>query len=46
MHINVDEIDEDARRFYERHGFRNVETGKDYRMLCHVQQLATSERAC
>lgn len=39
MHINVDEIDEDARRFYERHGFRNIEAGKDYRMLCHIQEL-------
>jgi GNAT superfamily N-acetyltransferase len=42
MHINVDEIDEDARRFYERHGFRNIEPGKDYRMLCYIQELSTS----
>ena len=39
MHINVDEIDEDTRRFYERHGFTNIEAGKDYRMLCYVQEL-------
>ena len=39
MHINVDEIDEDTRRFYERHGFSNIEAGKDYRMLCYVQEL-------
>jgi len=39
MHINVDEIDEDTRRFYERHGFSNIETGSDYRMLCYVQEL-------
>ncbi|WP_374969585.1 GNAT family N-acetyltransferase [Terrabacter sp. BE26] len=39
MHINVDEIDEDARRFYERHGFSNIEGGKDYRMLSYVQEL-------
>jgi len=39
MHINVDEIDEDTRRFYERHGFSNIEAGSDYRMLCYVQQL-------
>ncbi len=39
MHINVDEIDVDARRFYERHGFVNVEPGKDYRMLCYFREL-------
>ena len=36
MHINVDEVDTDTRRFYERHGFRNIEPGTDYRMLCYV----------
>ena len=36
MHINVDEVDLDTRRFYERHGFVNVEDGTDYRMLCYV----------
>ena len=36
MHINVDEIDEDTRRFYERHGFVNIEDGVDYRMLCYI----------
>ena len=36
MHINVDEVDVDTRRFYERHGFVNVEAGVDYRMLCYV----------
>jgi len=36
MHINVDEVDLDTRRFYERHGFVNVEAGVDYRMLCYV----------
>ncbi|WP_173922562.1 GNAT family N-acetyltransferase [Agromyces sp. Marseille-P2726] len=39
MHINVDEIDTDARRFYERHGFVNIESGHDYRMLLYVGQL-------
>lgn len=37
MHINVDEVDTDTRRFYERHGFTNVEA--DGRMLCYVQEL-------
>jgi GNAT superfamily N-acetyltransferase len=36
MHINVDEVDTDTRRFYERHGFLNIEAGADYRMLCYV----------
>ena len=36
MHINVDEVDVDTRRFYERHGFVNIEDGVDYRMLCYV----------
>ncbi len=36
MHINVDEVDADTRRFYERHGFVNVEAGTDWRMLCYV----------
>jgi len=39
MHINVDEVDTDARRFYERHGFVNVEPGRDYRMLLYVGDL-------
>lgn len=39
MHINVDEVDVDARRFYERHGFVNVEPGTDFRMLCYIQEL-------
>ncbi|MFF2494445.1 GNAT family N-acetyltransferase [Agromyces sp. NPDC058064] len=40
MHINVDEVDVDARRFYERHGFVNIEPGTDYRMLCYIRELA------
>jgi GNAT superfamily N-acetyltransferase len=36
VHINVDEVDADTRRFYERHGFVNVEEGTDYRMLCYI----------
>ncbi|GAA3659747.1 GNAT family N-acetyltransferase [Nocardioides ginsengisoli] len=39
MLINVDEIDTDTRRFYERHGFTNVEPGQDYRMLCYLREL-------
>ena len=38
LHINVDEVDTDARRFYERHGFVNIEPGADYRMLCYIGQ--------
>ncbi|GIM66423.1 N-acetyltransferase [Planomonospora venezuelensis] len=40
MHINVDEVDADTRRFYERHGFRNIEDGTDYRMLCYIGPTA------
>ena len=36
MHINVDEVDVDTRRFYERHGYVNIEAGEDYRMLCYI----------
>lgn len=39
MHINVDEVDTDTRRFYERHGFVNIEPGVDYRMLCYIREL-------
>ncbi|MGN6722657.1 MAG: GNAT family N-acetyltransferase [Marmoricola sp.] len=39
MHINVDEVDEAARRFYERHGFVNIEPGTDYRMLCYLREF-------
>jgi ribosomal protein S18 acetylase RimI-like enzyme len=39
MQINVDEVDADTRRFYERHGFYNVEPGEDYRMLCYIQEF-------
>jgi ADP-ribose pyrophosphatase YjhB (NUDIX family)/ribosomal protein S18 acetylase RimI-like enzyme len=41
IHINVDEIDTDTRRFYERHGFTNIEPGEDYRMLCYIRELDT-----
>lgn len=41
MLINVDEVDTDARRFYERHGFVNVEPGETYRMLCYLRVLPT-----
>ena len=40
MHINVDEIDTDTRRFYERHGFVNIEPGLDHRMLCYIGATA------
>lgn len=39
MHIGVDEIDTDTRRFYERHGFRNILPGTDYRMLFYEIDL-------
>jgi GNAT superfamily N-acetyltransferase len=39
LHINVDEDDTDTRRFYERHGFRNILPGSDYRMLFYEIEL-------
>lgn len=39
VQINVDEEDEGARRFYERHGFTNHEPGSAERMLCYIQDL-------
>jgi GNAT superfamily N-acetyltransferase len=39
LHINVDAIDTDTRRFYERHGFYNIEPGHDYPMLFYMQEL-------
>ncbi|UFU06163.1 GNAT family N-acetyltransferase [Ruania halotolerans] len=39
MHIGVDEVDTDTRRFYERHGFTNIEPGQDYRMLLYLQEF-------
>lgn len=39
MHINVDEVDADARRFYERHGFSNVAPDIDSRMLFYIRGL-------
>ncbi|WP_258062227.1 GNAT family N-acetyltransferase [Arthrobacter sp. B0490] len=39
MHIDVDEVDVDTRRFYERHGFLNIEPGEDYRMLCYIREF-------
>lgn len=39
VHVGVDEVDADARRFYERHGFSNLEAGTDYRMLLYRREL-------
>lgn len=39
MHVDVDEVDVDTRRFYERHGFLNIEPGADYRMLCYIREF-------
>lgn len=39
MHIGVDEIDTDTRRFYERHGFINIQPEEDCRMLMYLREL-------
>ncbi len=43
MHINVDEVDVDTRRFYERHGFTNIQPGADYRMLLYLGEFPAAE---
>ena len=37
--INVDEGDDDARRFYERHGFSNTEPGESERLLYYFRKV-------
>ena len=39
LEINVDGDDVDARRFYERHGYRNSETGSEEQLLYYFREL-------
>ena len=39
LEINVDGDDADARRFYERHGYRNSEPGNDEQLLYYFREL-------
>ncbi len=39
MHVNVDAVDTDTRRFYERHGFQNLLPGTDCQMLFYEREL-------
>ena len=39
LEINVDGDDVDARRFYERHGYRNSEAGSDEPLLYYFREL-------
>lgn len=39
MEINVDGEDGGARRFYERHGYRNSEPGRDEQILYYFREL-------
>ena len=41
VQINVDEVDTDAQRFYERHGFTNIEAGS--RMLLYIRELGQQD---
>ena len=41
LEINVDGYDEAARRFYERHGYRNSEPGSDEPLLYYFRDLST-----
>jgi GNAT superfamily N-acetyltransferase len=40
LEINVDSEDHDARRFYERHGYTNTESGQAEPMLYYYRELA------
>lgn len=44
MHIGVDEEDSDTRRFYERHGFVNVQPGTDFRILLYLREHERPDR--
>ena len=39
LEINVDGEDVDARRFYERHGYRNSEPGSDEQLLYYFREV-------
>ncbi len=39
LEINVDSDDVDARRFYERHGYRNAEHGSDEPLLYYFREF-------
>ena len=39
IEINVDEVDVDAQRFYERHGFAASEPGSTERAVYYSQEL-------
>lgn len=39
LEINVDADDVDARRFYERHGYRNSDVGSDEPLLYYFREL-------
>ena len=39
IRIDVDEVDADTRRFYERLGFTNISPDADCRMLCYIREL-------
>lgn len=39
MHIGVDAVDTDARRFYERHSFSNLEPDTGTQMLLYLREL-------
>jgi hypothetical protein len=45
IEINVDGEDTDARRFYERHGYRNTEPGEVEPMLFYYRDLSDARRS-
>ena len=45
LEINVDGVDTDARRFYERHGYSNSEPGDDQPLLYYYRELGAGGSA-
>jgi GNAT superfamily N-acetyltransferase len=45
LEINVDGDDRDARRFYERHGYRNTEPGRDEQLLYYFREFSAVDAA-
>lgn len=43
LEINVDGEDTDTRRFYERHGYRNIEPGQTEPMYYYYRDLGSQE---
>lgn len=41
IRIDVDAVDTDTRRFYERHGFSNISPDAECPMLCYIREISS-----